>query len=741
MPQKLAECFLVRDLAKPVFSVDFEKLRKKPVILRLWNGNNPHGCPVLLRLLLVRENGMCYYSSAHGQESQLIMWIAACKENVQSFLMRALLILAPSRRFLPIPPKDSDVLDFQYMKEDDTKKLNTFKIDTKNGQAECGVEAAIYMGMLTAEQVNDWHKCRQRGIPTASFQAFQIRAVLWAWGNTLLCKGLLVINPKLGMRVILPESVIKASSPTQLIEQGRFEYGIDIIYQTETPPKKLPELTPSLVSVLRQRAQCQPSPEGRAKCHAKLDAVISDCKEYSLKALPCEAFGLHQPQPEQARTIRLQAHSSNPDNRMDRHRHAIDAIKLTSTLHNRDLPETSIDEMREPVEDPSYGNIKRGTRAAVNMGFSRMSMLNKKLQHTSTKGGKGPRLRIPATTSSVMATSDLQDHLPADKCIIINDGKAVLGKVVVWRYPAHGVTDVEILTAVEPPTGANLPQNCIILSIRGRINSGMAGGDLDGDKDMFSTWTKLIEFVESTEDGVRALKISPLEDQVKKRLTQETTPWISSRAGERYDQYLLYVLTKFSTAPIRGDLCNMADRAVVPYLESKEPFEDGTLTKTVEMNAVSHIVLDVPKKFSAKTVSKLARSLMQRCKLKRMGKKPALRSSQIIAESLRLQVQDVQAHCEDFLEHGTKDITKGVIWLPKPRIVLGRAGGKAIVECLLSIPGGTRHCERAAKTSILQQAAQFLHHKWADDLGKSPRSWVAQRSTAQYENQKERTKG
>lgn len=91
-----------------------------------------------------------------------------------------------------------------------------------------------------------------------------------------------------------------------------------------------------------------------------------------------------------------------------------------------------------------------------------------------------PRLNFPGFAACLFAVNDVADELPATDCYVIVGGRAIIGDCAVCRYPCLSVADVEILHAKAPPPTAVLPANCLVLSWKGKVNSGMAGGDLDG---------------------------------------------------------------------------------------------------------------------------------------------------------------------------------------------------------------------------------------------------------------------
>eukprot|EP00439_Symbiodinium_sp_Y106_P022061 s2255_g2.t1 len=92
---------------------------------------------------------------------------------------------------------------------------------------------------------------------------------------------------------------------------------------------------------------------------------------------------------------------------------------------------------------------------------------------------------------------------------------AYTGRVVVWRAPCQMPGDVEVWTAKELPSdhGA-VPNNAVIVSAEGFANSGMAGGDFDGDLNMVCWDPDLIKIVKDTEAAVEALSPVGLEEDI-----------------------------------------------------------------------------------------------------------------------------------------------------------------------------------------------------------------------------------
>ena len=120
--------------------------------------------------------------------------------------------------------------------------------------------------------------------------SFQFRGILYLQnaGITALAKGMLMINPLMNGRTIeLPESCVKVHAKMKC----DLAYSLEIIGQTDKP-KRAPELTASIYSVLRLRI-CYISDESRRrKLVAKLKRYVRTAKMHTREKLVREAFGL-----------------------------------------------------------------------------------------------------------------------------------------------------------------------------------------------------------------------------------------------------------------------------------------------------------------------------------------------------------------------------------------------------------------------------------------------------------------
>ncbi|CAE7927751.1 unnamed protein product [Symbiodinium sp. KB8] len=72
----------------------------------------------------------------------------------------------------------------------------------------------------------------------------------------------------------------------------------------------------------------------------------------------------------------------------------------------------------------------------------------------------------------------------------------------VRRYPAQCAQDATTVTVVTPPRGMMLPNNALLYSRHGDMNSKLAGGDVDGDLCQVSFWHDLVELIRHTEADV-----------------------------------------------------------------------------------------------------------------------------------------------------------------------------------------------------------------------------------------------
>ncbi|CAE7946884.1 unnamed protein product [Symbiodinium sp. KB8] len=136
-------------------------------------------------------------------------------------------------------------------------------------------------------------------------------------------------------------------------------------------------------------------------------------------------------------------------------------------------------------------------------------------------------------TDSARLASDPYDRLHKDHCYTKFNGQSYTGEVAVWRYPAHSVTEAQLMVADRPLQGMLLHDNTIVLSCRGYVKEDMAGGDLDGDDVFFSFWLKLIQLLRATKDVAAAVPVQELEKEVLGGLEQPKTPFRADDSAAR----------------------------------------------------------------------------------------------------------------------------------------------------------------------------------------------------------------
>ena len=128
-----------------------------------------------------------------------------------------------------------------------------------------------------------------------------------------------------------------------------------------------------------------------------------------------------------------------------------------------------------------------------------------------------PRCYIPVAAFTLVAVSDPRDKLEAGRCYVVVHGEALVGQAAVWRMPCHSPADLEVMSAVHPPDTSVLPDKALALSRQGFVNSGLAGGDLDGDLSSVAFWPGLVDLARRTAERVRTLDMSALDADITPR--------------------------------------------------------------------------------------------------------------------------------------------------------------------------------------------------------------------------------
>ena len=301
-----------------------------------------------------------------------------------------------------------------------------------------------------------------------------------------------------------------------------------------------------------------------------------------------------------------------------------------------------------------------------------------------------------------------------------------VGKVAVWRYPCHSVQDIELQEAIMPPNLRLLPSNCLVLSRHGRVNSRMAGGDLDGDLNMVTFSSDIIGFLEDTESSVREIDLDALEASVRQALLPRPDKlwFVGNSPSERRTEYKAYA-QRVPTRNFRGQVCSTAERATMRAFFAAAHEREHVLHQSLMLAVVGHIVLDAPKKVTGVEVINLADSVLS---VIPCVHRESQRCSDFTKEELQLELPVHPKNrafmlAEGWLAASTCHVPKGQLWLPLDTIVLGEAAGNAVMECILKLPKNEKHFRRSGDTSILQQIAMFFYHKLHRKLGSDVKLW------------------
>ncbi|CAJ1364531.1 unnamed protein product, partial [Effrenium voratum] len=234
-------------------------------------------------------------------------------------------------------------------------------------------------------------------------------------------------------------------------------------------------------------------------------------------------------------------------------------------LFRQDVAPTPLAQLTVAAADECPADVRSGTKDAFLRGFRHLGYLVED--------------RPGATVTAVSAWGHA---LAADQCFIVAGGRVLWGKAAVWRYPCHSPEDMCVLQAEKPPPRAPLHANSIMLSPKGRGNSGMAGGacdllswrgasllagDMDGDNDEVSFHPLLVEFLELTQPDVDAVPWEDYKTSVLAGLEQGQTEWVGVKSRE---QYLAHAV-KLNMANLRGEVAALSERVTGVALASPTP--------------------------------------------------------------------------------------------------------------------------------------------------------------------------
>ena len=712
---KVPDCRLRRELnGADIYSINFGTSKFKPGNLALWNQSEPRGFAKLIYAVAGRETGLIYYSEQRVHESVSFTWLARVLGSFEKIYARVVLLLSPS--YMVRVPPHSDKIN---VKVDTRDNKNIHGIDPFDGLSFCGPDAGYELGMISLEELLEWRLILAGWGDRMVTRAFQFRAVLYVkdFQETILAKGICIIDPRLGDDLLISPECIKARSREVLTETHCFTYGMDVT-RTSDVVCASPCLTGSLCAVLKLRTACVNDKPKRYAAGLKYDVLVETARVDTLNRIQHKAWGVHVSFPDVRKTVIRQTNGDNDfwsDNRLPCH-----VVDVISQQRNAPVnkPETELALLcTERIEDRPH-LARRGTKEALLRGQCNLLALY-------SSHNRKPRLHIPGLSGTVTAVSDPMKVLQDGQCYVIMEGVAYEGRCAVWRSPSHCVRDICVMCAMQPPLLCWLPDNCIVLSTEGYVNTLLAGGDLDGDLNMVSFWEPLVKFLDYTQSYVDRLDFARYEDEIKSRLdpSKRSTTMKATDARSLGDEYCKLMLAT-RTPQLRGQVCAAGERVSQRALLSKYPLADGTFEDACIFSFISHKVLDVPKHYPPEPVLELCVEYMRKFKLDntKLNRRTFKRSSKVIAPTLRIKIPQFKKSrvfemCTPILNKATMNKPLGQVWLPLREVVLGRTAGKLIMEVILTIPRGQKCYDRSPVRSPLVELAYFLRHRMVGMLG------------------------
>ena len=465
----------------------------------------------------------------------------------------------------------------------------------------------------------------------------------------------------------------------------------------------------------------------------KLDAFLKECKDYTWATFKERSFGVdHPPLPPIKDKRTICAAGQEPWRKEDKW------VEKRVGLHNirlevgrgHEVP-TPLQDLEVEEEEEQPAKFAHKTREALGRGS--VALWGNVKNHR-----RKPRLHIPALGATVTALSDYTGRLGDCQCYIISNGENLIGDVVVWRCPCQCPWDMELWEALPWPADLEglAPLDAVLVSREGYGNSRMAGGDYDGDLDMFSFHEDFVEIVRRTETAVRQVPVDQVDGKVKSRLAEleaeeakkehelQLLGVTSKRAelqalfdgGQRAAAYLQYSLW-LPTPRLRGWACARAERVASLALKKPSP---GAWDRFFKASLTAHKAMDVPKHYRATCLVQAMKKVAEEAGITR--KVP--RSTKLAcdgAKGLRLQMPQLRRHNTfeavakwlDNLQLGPY----GAVWLPEKEIVLGEDAARQVLDILHTRPVNLNFFDRSPVRQPIKEIAYFLAHKLSRTIG------------------------
>ena len=759
IPETVGMCRLVRELG-PVWVVNWGTSRYKPDSLVRWGNSSMF--PKKLVAVMYKEDGKVFYASKHLESSPSAWWV--CGGDLPSPLVycRLQLMVSPTIREIPLP--ESLVVVWE------CEKTNEVGVVNFDGMARASPMAWIAMGCGSSiERV---------------FDIIQIRGVVYCQGKkrTFLVKGLVVLDISLdGEQLVFPKSCVKHS--TFGYEAG-MSYGLDVVqvfdkpfsspdftgslysmlrarialsankekltgtldaYITESKRgtlRSLVERAWSLPSSLRKKPahmRVGPSPVVESDSAASL-LIGQENIEVSLaggKATKVHVdnhnvmYGPHPPLTSVddllARTVKGFPKDLRRKESVCRGDSAVWTLYKKCTPANA----TGAHKPKRGILANPTAKAKAKARALAKKKKQREVPANSKTAKAkarakarevaaakeSTRAGRCCFTDFGLTT---VAIHDVTHGLQDKECYLLHDGVAYEGKIAVWRSPSFLPTDIEVWTAVLPPSGVVVPTFGIVCSTLGYGVANMAGGDYDGDLVHVSFCSVLVDLVIQTAGSCKVFDTRAMRLDLEKKLgpRKDVATAVSGEAFNCVTDYLLFA-SNLPTLNLRGTTCANAERAMQLALQDVDCVSSGSMERAWMFGIASHIATDFPKHFSWDQVTGLAKYLCLHCKVR--GGSGLLRSAVTLGKLLwiddvRLTRKQLLASTRDQLKEALgPQSCLGAYCLQSPQYVLGSRAGAAVAKIWNNIKKGeTRVCKTPLRTE-LEELAFFLWARLSPD--------------------------
>ncbi|CAE7356147.1 unnamed protein product [Symbiodinium sp. KB8] len=689
------DCQLSRELMDAVYSHDFGTTTVKPKRLMQFSSQ---GLGRHLYAVVGKDDGHVYYSGTQLQRSPTALALLRSSASLVDLYARMPLLLTPSEHV----PFNSAVSVAPEVMVAGHKVLD--------GQTEVGPSLASDLSLLDDACVNP-----DTGIVV--YDPLQYRAWLRLENGLMsLCKGMVAINDCLpDHAVFLPKSCSKleaAGRPQCSLRNGSgWSFTLNKMSGTERP-----KLNAQVLASLFMRLAFAPA-QTRTDLHRTLETWLARLKNITLQRVRGVAWGLPQEVGNDPAgyscTPLLPPTPPTAGPRLNWN----DLRVLVKDIAVRYVPqvanETDVQMLDQTLPEAKPWTLQRGTKDSIILGGNRCLAKLDQLD-------KEPKLELAGPGCRGRAISDPWGALGPRQCHIVQQGKVLCGKVVVWRNPVMVPDDIQVWDAKPlPPDVKHVPNNAIICTRSVQQDGadgdgeapgvlGLSGGDHDGDEVDISFDPDFVAFVTETQQfrGTEAIR----------RAKEETAELIRaatiSPQPEFQGSYIDFCC-QVPTPELKGRTCAAFERLfLATWVAPSGDRRDLLLCLACRMAHVAYAAYDTPKKFAAKVVDKVCSQILREASLPRGSPKF---SDYLQANYLALDVRTDRKRPWTCLTEGTlvpRDLEPGQVWMPVPHVQLGRAAGHFLRRVLISSHGRRRQCtDGILERRAAEELIKLLKHK------------------------------